>query len=61
LADDAPPIGTKGGADGELALSHRGARQKKIGDVGASYYKDEGNRTKQDQQGWLDVADRGFA
>ena len=35
LLDDAPPAGAEREADGDLALTRRGARDQQVGDVGA--------------------------
>ncbi len=57
LAHDPSAFGAQRGANGELALARRGARQQQIGDISAGDDQDESDRTDQQQQRGLDVPD----
>src|SRR5436309_4189250 len=57
LADQAKPSGAESGADGDLALARRRARQQQVRGVGAGDEQNESDRTEENQKGKLHVRD----
>ena len=57
LPDESRPTGTERGANGDLALARRAAREQHVSDIGASEEQDESHRTEKDKQRGSNIAD----
>src|SRR6266516_5710715 len=57
LADQAKPSGAESGADGDLTLARRRARQQQVRGVGAGDEQNESDRAEENQKGKLHVRD----
>ena len=60
LANDAQVAGAQSRANGKFARAAHGARQKKIGDIGAGNQQQETDGGEQQEEEWLDIADDVF-